>query len=68
MNLKPFVNDKTLWQDFLLELSDRKLACYKKLEQLTDPVDIYRTQGEIQAISKLEQLRDKVNSNKVTTK
>lgn len=62
MNLKPFVNDKTLWQDFLLELSDRKSACHKKLEQMTDLVDIYRTQGEIQALAKLEQLRDKVNA------
>jgi len=62
MNLKPFVNDKELWQDFLMELSVRKSACYKKLEQTSDPVEIYRTQGEIYALNKLEQLRDKVNA------
>lgn len=62
MNLKPFVNDKELWQDFLMELSVRKSACHKKLEQTSDPVEIYRTQGEIHALNKLEQLRDKVNA------
>ena len=62
MNLKPFVNDKVLWQDFLLEISERKSACHKKLEQAIEPVDIYRAQGELQALTKLEQLRDKVNS------
>jgi hypothetical protein len=62
MNLKPFVNDKDLWQDFLEELSLRIEACHKRLEQSVDPVDLYRTQGEIAALRKLQQLRDKVNS------
>lgn len=62
MNLKPFVNNRELWDDFLEELKERIQACHKKLEQLTDPVDFHRTQGEIQALRKLEQLRDKVNA------
>lgn len=62
MNLKPFVNDKELWQDFLEELGLRIQACHKKLEQATDPADMYRAQGEIAALRKLEQLRDKVNA------
>ncbi len=62
MNLKPFVNTKDLWEDFLQELDNRVQACYKKLEQVTDPVEVYRTQGEILALRKLEQLRQKVNS------
>lgn len=62
MNLKPFVNNKELWDDFLEELGGRIEACHKKLEQVTDPVDFYRTQGEIQALRKLEQLREKVNA------
>ncbi len=62
MNLKPFVNDKELWQDFLKELELRIEACHKKLEQNTDHIDIYRTQGEIAALRKLQQLRDKVNA------
>ena len=62
MNLKPFVNDKDLWQDFLDELNLRIEACHKRLEQSVAPVDLYRTQGEIAALRKLQQLRDKVNS------
>jgi hypothetical protein len=62
MNLKPFVNDKHLWGDFLQEIEERVQGCYKKLEQYNDPMDIYRAQGEIYALRKLEQLRDKVNS------
>lgn len=62
MNLKPFVNDKELWQDFLKELELRIAACHKKLEQATETADIFRAQGEIAALRKLEQLRDKVNS------
>lgn len=62
MNLKPFVNNKELWQDFLQELSNRIEACHRKLEQLNDPTEVYRTQGEIAALRKLEQLRSLVNS------
>ena len=62
MNLKPFVNNKELWTDFQQELNNRIQASYKKLEQVTDTVDIYRTQGEIQALKNLMKLRDKVNA------
>jgi hypothetical protein len=62
VNLKPFVNNKELWEDFQQELSNRIQASYKKLEQVTDTVDIYRTQGEIQALKNLMKLRDKVNA------
>lgn len=62
MNLKPFVNNKELWTDFQQELGNRIQASYKKLEQVTDTVDIYRTQGEIQALKNLMKLRDKVNA------
>lgn len=62
MNLKPFVNNHELWTDFLEELDTRIQVCYKKLEQLSDPVEIYRAQGEVQALRKLEKLRDKVNA------
>jgi hypothetical protein len=62
VNLKPFVNNKELWVDFQQELANRIQASYKKLEQVTDTVDIYRTQGEIQALKNLMKLRDKVNA------
>jgi chaperonin cofactor prefoldin len=51
-----------LWEDFLLELQDRINACHKTLEQVKEPTEVYRTQGEIIALRKLQKLRDKVNS------
>lgn len=62
MNLKPFVNNRELWTDFLTELDKRIQECYKKLEQITDPISFYHAQGEIQALRKLQKLRDKVNA------
>lgn len=67
MNLKPFVNNKDLWEDFKQELDNRIQTCYKKLEQVSDPVEIYRAQGEIQALKSLQKLRDKVNATKEGT-
>lgn len=62
MSLKPLVNNHELWTDFLQELDVRINVCYKRLEQLSDPVEIYRAQGEVQALRKLEKLREKVNA------
>lgn len=62
MNLRPFVNDKVLWKDFLEELDTRIQDCYKGLEQASDPVTVYRFQGEVAALKKLKYLRDKVNN------
>ena len=61
MNLKPFVNDKNLYQDFLEELGQRIADEHKKLEQCTSPEDLYRAQGAISALRKLKMLREKVN-------
>lgn len=62
MNLKPFVNNHELWTDFLKELDTNIQRCYKRLEQVSDPIEIYRAQGEVQAFQKLAKLRDKVNA------
>jgi hypothetical protein len=62
MSLKLLVNDVNLWGDFLSELDKRITDCYKKLEQVNDISEVFRTQGEIQALRKLQKLRDKVNS------
>lgn len=62
MSLKPLVNNHELWTDFLQELDVRINVCYKRLEQVNDPVEIYRAQGEVQALRKLEKLREKVNA------
>lgn len=61
MNLKPLTNDKTLWTDFLEELEVRISECHKGLEQASDPVLVYRYQGQIEALNKLKYLREKVN-------
>ena len=62
MNLRPFVNDKVLWKDFVQELDDRIAFCHKQLEQANDTVTLYRFQGEIAALRKMKLLRDKVNN------
>ena len=63
MSLKLLVNDVNLWGDFLSELDKRITDCYKKLEQVNDINEVFRTQGEVQALRKLQKLRDKVNSD-----
>jgi hypothetical protein len=60
--VKLFVNNPELWNPFLKELESRIADCARRLEQVSDPVEIYRTQGEVQALRKLQQLRDKVNA------
>jgi TATA-binding protein-associated factor Taf7 len=62
MNLKPFVNNRDMWDDFLEELDHRIQDCHRKLEQVTNPVEIHQTQGEIFALRKLKKLRDQVNA------
>lgn len=62
MNLRPFVNDKVLWKDFLEELDQRIANAHKSLEQATDPVLIHRYQGRIEELRNLKMLREKVNN------
>jgi hypothetical protein len=62
VNLRPLVNDKVLWTDFLEEIDQRIMDCYRGLEQASDPVAVYRYQGEIAALKKLKYLREKVNN------
>ena len=61
MNLKPFVNNKDLYGDFLEYLDDLIELKRKALEQATDPVIIYQTQGAIAALRKLKTLKEQVN-------
>jgi hypothetical protein len=60
--VKLFVNNPELWNLFLQELESRIAECNRRLEQVSDLVEVYRTQGEIQALRKLQKLRDKVNA------
>ena len=61
MSLKLLVNDPKLWPEFLAELDTMIQLCYKTLEQVKDPIEIYRAQGELLSLRKLQKLRDKVN-------
>jgi len=61
MSLKTLVNDKPAWDAFLEELDLRISAQHKSLENMTDTAEMYRAQGNIQALRKLKYLRDKVN-------
>jgi len=61
MNLRPFVNDKHLYDDFLEELDDRIKHQQGRLEQATSMEEVYRGQGAIDSLRRLKQLREKVN-------
>jgi len=59
--LKRFVNDPVFWAAFLEEIEESIQLQHKKLEQSSDPIDLYRCQGEIFALKRLKQMRDKYN-------
>lgn len=61
MNLKPFVNNKELYEDFQEYLGELIEAKRKVLEQATDTILIYQTQGAINALRKLKTLKEQVN-------
>jgi hypothetical protein len=61
VNLKPLVNDKHLYDDFLEELLERIRVAQSSLEIVTPEPELYRCQGEIRALRKLLKLREKVN-------
>jgi hypothetical protein len=61
MNLKPFVNDKHLYDDFLQELDERIESARRSLEQASTQEEMFRCQGDIRTLRKLKLLRDKVN-------
>lgn len=61
MSLKGIVNDKNLWDALQEELDARIAMAHKSFENTLLAEDMYRYQGEIRALRKLKQLRDKVN-------
>ena len=61
MNLKPFVNDKEMWQAFKEEIETRIRMAHRSLEQHKEYGDLRATQGSIEALRSLLQLREKVN-------
>ena len=61
MSLKAIVNERVLWDALLAELDERISFAHKQLEQSSNTEDLFRFQGEVRALRKLKQLRDKVN-------
>lgn len=61
MSLKGITNDKRLWDSLLEELDSRIEQAQKGIETTNPSEDLYRYQGEIRALRRLKQLRDKVN-------
>lgn len=61
MSLKSFVNNKAEWDAFCEHVEEEIGILHKRLEQSNESVDMYRTQGAIQALRRLKYLRDKVN-------
>lgn len=61
--LKPFVNDKKLYDSFLEMLAKEIELEQKGLEQAKEFGDMRNFQGAIRALRKLQKLRDKVNND-----
>jgi hypothetical protein len=61
MSLKKLVNDKQIWDAFLVELEERISAQHRSMENVTDTAELYRHQGSVRALRNLQYLRDKVN-------
>ena len=61
MSLKKLVNDKAIWDALVEEFDERISTAHKTLESLTDTSEMYRCQGYIRSLRKLNYLRDIVN-------
>lgn len=63
-SLKSLVNTTTNWEAFNEYIESCITNHQRKLEQVVDPVEIYKAQGAIQALRQLKYLRDEVNAEK----
>ena len=61
MNLKPFVNNKELYEDFLDFLDTAIAKEHKSLEQAIDMATVYRTQGSLFTLRRMKTLKEQVN-------
>ena len=59
--LRRYVNDRVFWDAFLQELGSEIAMQHKRLEQAIEPVEIYRSQGSIDMLKRLQRMRDKYN-------
>jgi hypothetical protein len=61
MSLKSFVNNKQEWDSFLEYIEVAISKVHRRLEQSTTMEEIFRAQGEINALKRLKSMRDEVN-------
>ena len=61
MSLKMMVNQKDIWDAFQEELDERISSVHIQMEQATQVEHFWRYQGEVFALRRLKQLREKVN-------
>ena len=59
--LKPFINNRELYNPFLEEIQSRIDKVHRRLEQLNDIEEVYRAQGEIRMLRSMLRLRDDIN-------
>ena len=59
--LKRYVNEVVFWNAFIEETSAEISMQHKRLEQAVEPVDVYRCQGAIEMLKRLQRMRDKYN-------
>jgi len=59
--LKPFVNNPELYNPFLEEITDKIVKAHKRLEQISEIEELYRTQGEIRTLRAMLRLREDIN-------
>ena len=58
MNLKKLVNDKPLWDNFLEYLEGQIKQNHRSLEQASDNITVFRTQGAITVLRRLKLLKE----------
>jgi hypothetical protein len=63
MSLKAMVNTRESWDEFCDYLDSKIAEQHRSLESVTDPVVIYKTQGQILALRKLKHLRAELNGS-----
>lgn len=61
MSIKKLVNDTETYNSFLEELKSLVEKEQKTLEQAVDPVVLYKAQGALATLRKLQTLREIVN-------
>lgn len=60
--LKPLVHDAQKYNALMAYLDYRVKREHKSLEDLTDPIQIHRSQGKVHALRVLKRLREEVMS------